>query len=385
MTPTITLIISLSIPFLLGLGLVPLVRAIARRQGWVDNPDGTRKLHESPTPNVGGVAITASALIGLVAISWVTNLLAGIPVNQIVIVILGGMMVLGMGFYDDLYHLGFKRKFVIQIAVSYIILHAGYRIEVANLPFMSDDPYTQALFSIPVTMLWVVGLLNAINLLDGIDGLAAGVSMIAFLGFAAIFGAQGNMAMAGGALMMVGALAAFLVFNFNPASIFMGDSGSLVLGYGLSLCSLALGDSAHPNTIIALIIPVIIIALPLYDTSLCVVRRVRNGGSPFLPDRNHIHHRLSRMFSVKKAVMILYGIAIWFGIVAVLITHFDALPSVVILAVTMVAVVLGERLLSSKELLRKGSGKITPSGDGSPHIPQLHVKGFDEEIASKTP
>ena len=378
----VPLLLALLASFLSGLLFVPTIRSIAWKKEWLDVPDGKRKLHSKPTPNVGGMAIAASLLTGSVVLILFPDVIGTRSILSSIFVIIGAGICLGMGIFDDLHHLGFKKKFLLQIIVAYLLLHAGYRVEVTNLPYMTLDTDTQALFSIPLTLLWVVGVLNAINLLDGLDGLAAGTSLIAFLCFSAIFGALGDTFMAAVSLLTVGALAAFLIYNFNPASIFMGDSGSLILGYMLALCTLSLEDKAHSNAILGLLVPLVILGIPLYDTGLSFFRRFRRGGSPFAPDRNHIHHRLSRVFSKRIAVLILYGVAAWLGVVAILITRLNTQSSLAILMFTSIAIILGERLIADRDRsVNRGDG-LSLEGEESHKIPELRVQESEKQIVS---
>ena len=349
---SITLLSAFLVPFVFALLLVPFGRSVAFRKGWVDEPDGERKQHARPIPYVGGVVIAASVGVGLISLMAVGGILPDEVTTSTMIVVAGALIILCTGLYDDIHGLSFKLKFFIQIVAAYLLLHAGYRVEVANLPFMVADPYQQALYSIPLTMIWIVGIINAVNLLDGLDGLATGVSLIAFVCLASIFGMQGDVSLAAIALLMIGALAAFLVYNFNPASIFMGDSGSLFLGYMLAFCTLSLEDGAHANPMLALLVPVIVLGLPLLDTSLSIVRRLLARRSPFAPDRDHIHHRLSRLCSQRRAVLILYGVALWFGVAAILMTLVDPPFGFAVAGITLVAAYIGVRSLGYMELPR---------------------------------
>ena len=211
--------------------------------------------------------------------------------------------------------MGSKGSSSIQAIVAYALLHAGYRVDVSGLPFVGDDVYGQALVSIPVTLLWIVGVINAVNLLDGLDGLAAGVALIAFAALGLIFGLHGEIGLVMIALIITGALAGFLLFNFNPASIFMGDSGSLFLGYLLATYSLS--GTGHANPMMALVVPAMVLGLPLVDTTLSVARRFAERKAICAPDRDHIHHRLTRTLSVRHAVLTLYAVALSFGTAAV--------------------------------------------------------------------
>ncbi|WP_424518878.1 MraY family glycosyltransferase [Rubrivirga sp.] len=232
------------------------------------------------------------------------------------IAMVGGILVMVLGAIDDVRGLDFKTKLVVEVFVAYMLLHAGLRINLSVLPFVGEDVFLHALYSIPLTILWVVGVMNAVNLVDGIDGLASGVVAIAFASMALAYGLAGDLPLVFVALVFVGALAGFLVHNFNPASIFMGDSGSLFLGYALAVYTLS--GPIREEAILTPALPLLALGLPLLDTSLSMVRRVSSRRAMMAPDHDHIHHRMSRAMSTRKAVAVLYAISAMFGLLAVL-------------------------------------------------------------------
>lgn len=295
--------------------LTPIVRRLAIDHDWVDRPDGHRKLHANVVPAVGGIAIAIGFAVGLAYLHAVRTLLPFEVVFPPSALWAGALVIVASGFYDDTRGLGFKGKLAVQLVVAYALLHAGYRVDVSWMPFVSEDPYSQALLSIPVTLLWIVGVINAVNLLDGLDGLAAGVSLIAFASLGLIFGIHGEIGLVMIALIITGALAGFLLFNFNPASIFMGDSGSLFLGYLLATYTLA--GTGHTNPWVALVLPVVVLGLPIVDTALSIARRFIERKAICAPDRDHIHHRLTRTLSHRDAVLVLYAVALSFGAAAI--------------------------------------------------------------------
>ena len=319
--------------------LIPLICRVAFHQNWVDKPDGERKLHARVTPTLGGVAIAGGYLVGMTYLALVRDYL---PVDLVLPpwgIWVGALVMIGAGVYDDIRGLGFKRKFLIQVVVAYLLMHGGYRIDVSGLPFIDLDPYQQALFSIPLTMLWVVGVINAINLLDGLDGLAAGVSVIAFACLSLVFSIQGGLGIVLPALVIIGALAGFLVYNFNPASIFMGDSGSLFLGFMLAAYSLQ--GQAHVDPVMAFLILVVALGLPVLDASFSIVRRLINGKAIFSPDSDHIHHRMVRRWPQRRVVLILYAIATVLGTVAVLMAVVIPTAGFLLFGVTIVMAAVG--------------------------------------------
>lgn len=319
--------------------LTPVVRRFAIEKNWVDHPDGQRKLHSTIVPAVGGIAIAIGFAVGLAYLHAVRDLLSfdvQFPASALWI---GALVIVASGFYDDTRGLGFKGKFAVQVLVAYALLHAGYRIDVTGLPFIGEDPYSHALISMPLTLLWIVGVINAVNLLDGLDGLAAGVSLIAFASLGLIFGLNGELGLVLIALIITGALAGFLLFNFNPASIFMGDSGSLFLGYLLATYSLS--GSGHTNPWLALLIPAVVLGLPLIDTALSIARRFLGRQAIFAPDRDHIHHRLTRTLTHRQAVLVLYAVALSFGVAAVIMSMMSAIYSAGIIAAVLVLTGVG--------------------------------------------
>jgi UDP-GlcNAc:undecaprenyl-phosphate GlcNAc-1-phosphate transferase len=328
--------------------LTPIVRRLAIDQDWVDQPDGHRKLHVNVVPAVGGIAIAFGFAFGLAYLHAVRTLLPFEVQFPPAALWAGGLVIVASGFYDDVRGLGFKGKLAVQIVVAYALLHAGYRIDVAWVPFISDDLYSQALLSIPLTLLWIVGVINAVNLLDGLDGLAAGVSLIAFASLGLVFGLNGEVGLVMIALVATGALAGFLLFNFNPASIFMGDSGSLFLGYLLATYTLA--GTGHANPWVALALPAVALGLPLVDTALSIARRFFERKSICAPDRDHIHHRLTRTLSHRDAVLVLYAVALSFGVAALLMSVLPPMLSLVVIVFVCALTGLG---LNSLKYLRR--------------------------------
>ena len=342
MDPIVLILVALVALAVSGL-TVPYVIRYAWRKQHVDRPDGERKKHEQPTPTLGGLAIVAGVLAGLgtlaIAGYWETFWSAVPSVG----VWSGAALMVGIGVYDDTQTTNHKVKFVFQLLAAYILLHAGYRIDLSGYAFIGGDPYDEALYSIPLTLLWVVGVINAVNLLDGLDGLAAGISLIGFFSMAAILAGQGLTAGLIVAVIMMGALAGFLIHNYHPATIFMGDSGSLFLGFMLAALSLEL--QVHADSTVALLAPVVLLGVPIVDTSVTIIRRLLNGASIFYPDHDHTHHRLRETFSHPQAVLILYGVALWYSTAAFLMASLPALWAYVVLGVAIVTTAVGLHLV----------------------------------------
>lgn len=292
--------------------LTPLARRLALRLGALSSPGG-RNVHKAPTPRLGGLAIVAAFFVPLIGLYFVESAIAAMvraETRKVIGLALGGILVSAVGAVDDVRHVRPLYKIAVQIAAAGIAFWAGYRIEVVLLPFAGE--LNMGSFAPVVTALWIVGITNAVNLIDGLDGLAAGVVLFASL-------TNFIVGVIGGAdfvcLMMAtmfGVLVAFLRYNAHPARIFMGDSGSYFLGYVLSLTALT-GASQKASTTIALLSPIIAMGVPIFDTLFTVLRRYLDRRPLFSADRGHIHHRLLDMgITHRRAVHILYGVSIVF-------------------------------------------------------------------------
>ena len=252
-----------------------------------------------------------------------------------------------LGIFDDIVALGAKFKFCIQIIAAAIpVCIGGLKIEFFTSfnPF-SDNPYfSLGYLSIPVTILWIVGITNAVNLIDGLDGLAAGVSSIAALTMLAVGLLTNEIMVAITMAALTGACLGFLPYNFNPAKIFMGDTGSTFLGF--MLATMSIEGFFKFYAVISFAVPFLILGLPIFDTASAITRRLMEGRSPMSPDRGHVHHKLVDMgFNVKQAVAILYAISGTLGLAAVILTtNGEAKAMILILAVILVMAV-GGRIL----------------------------------------
>lgn len=308
--------VAAAVAFAVTVLATPVVRRVALARSWTDAPDGERKLHTRTTPSAGGIAIFAGVAVGTLGVGLGLDALELGALGLKPFVFIGAALVMLLGAVDDIKGLGFKTKLAVEILVAFGLLHAGLRVDLSPVPFVGDDVYLNALYSVPVTMLWIVGVMNAVNLIDGIDGLASGVVAIAFASLALAYGLAGDLPLVLLALVFVGALAGFLVHNFNPASIFMGDSGSLFLGYALAVYTLS--GPERGEAFVSPVLPLLALGLPLLDTSLSMLRRVVTRRAIMAPDHDHIHHRMSGLMSTRKAVVSLYGFSAALGLLAVL-------------------------------------------------------------------
>lgn len=282
-------------------GLTPLVRHLALRLG-VLKPPGDRGVHRRPVPHIGGLAIVA----GVLAMAW--GLDGDTPVGRGIII--GGLLITFLGLLDDLLNLPAWGKFFGQVLVAALVAHAGVRIQAVTDPF--GGMIATGLWSVPLTVFWLVAVMNTINLIDGLDGLAAGLSGIASLTLLTVALRQSEPAVAILAAAVAGSAAAFLRFNFNPAKIFMGDTGSLFLGYMLGV--LAVVGTLKDATTIALAIPILALGIPIFDTGFAIVRRVANHRPIGEADRGHLHHRLLDLgLNQRQAVLLLYFVSLLLG------------------------------------------------------------------------
>lgn len=289
--------------------VTPPVRLLAYRIGAVDVPTDGRRMHYKPTPRIGGLAIFIAFTLATMVFCDHSPVLYAIWT--------GGALLVGLGILDDIFRLPAIVKLVIQLGAAAIpVLVFGIRIDYINI--MGNVIHFGS-FAVPVTLLWVVCLTNAINLIDGLDGLACGVSAITSLSMLGATLIHGDMASAMITAVLVASCFGFLPYNRNPARIFMGDTGALFLGYTLSIISVQ--GLFKMSALLSFLVPLSIFALPILDTVVAATRRVVTGHSPFRADRGHFHHRLVDMgFSHKEAVTLLYAISGLLGLVAVIYT-----------------------------------------------------------------
>lgn len=309
---TIGFVVSLG----LALGLTPLVKRFAHKVGAVDVPNA-RKVHTTIMPRLGGLAIFMAFMVTFfLVIPFLPIDLTARELNFIKAFLVGGTITILLGALDDRFDLPAKLKFVVQIATACVVVFGfDIKLEFANIPFHTYAS-VESWVAIPFTILWIVGVTNAINLIDGLDGLAAGVSAIAIGTIAVMAFLMGNVIVVLISLLLLGSIIGFLYFNFHPAKIFMGDSGALFLGFSLALLSLL---GFKQVAIVSFLTPLILIGVPLSDTMFAIVRRWMQKKPIFSPDKGHLHHCLRELgFSHRQTVLIIYAIAAFFGILAVI-------------------------------------------------------------------
>jgi len=309
--------------------VTPLVIRLAESLGAVDLPGG-RRLHARPTPRIGGLAVFLGFIAGLAVAAYFTGSLWSLPRVAVYWrgMVAAATFLLLVGAVDDVRGVSFRGKFAAQIVAAAAVWWCGFRIELVSNPF--GGTIDLGVLSFPVTVLWIVAITNAVNLIDGLDGLAAGIALMTTATVAGVAGVRGEFGVAAASLALAGSLVGFLRFNFSPARIFLGDSGSLFLGFVLAVTSVR--GSQKGATAVAILAPLLVLGLPLLDTGLAIVRRlyrltlrgrrtghalryvVRNLDHVFLPDREHIHHRLLDLgYSHRTAVLMLYGVGVLFA------------------------------------------------------------------------
>ena len=352
------MIFAFVIAFIFTFATTPLVRRFAYKIGAVDVPRDKRRVHKRPTPRIGGLAIIFGFLVAIISFndSWTKELVS----------ILIGVGILGvLGIIDDSKELDAKLKFVVQIVAALVVVIFGdIRISVMSNPnVFSENPYIifPQWLSITVTVLWIVFMTNAVNFIDGLDGLAAGVSAIMSMSlvFIAITYHEYEIALLGIALM--GACFGFLPFNFKPAKIFMGDTGSMFLGYMLSVLSVQ--GMFKSYAVISFAVPIIMLGLPLFDALFAMLRRLLTGKNPMSADRGHLHHRLYDMgFSQKQTVFILYAISGVLGITSILLAEQRFLRAMLLLISVLIFLLIAT-MLGKNSYVHKAD--ITPDEEGN--------------------
>ena len=333
MSVSMLVILAFVVAFLTAFASTPWARELAEIIGAIDVPKDERRMHKVPTPRLGGLAIFFGFLISVICFVVLTPEIIGIVAGSVIIVI--------MGAFDDRKPLKASVKLLIQIVAALVVTAFGVRIDIFTNPvlFMGSDYLILGKLAIPLTVIWIVAITNAVNLIDGLDGLAAGVASISSICILviALMVSESNIAIL--VACLTGACIGFLPYNFNPASIFMGDSGSNFLGFLLACISIE--GLFKGYAVISFAVPLLLLALPIFDTSVAILRRIKNKKPVMAPDRGHLHHKLVDMgFSTKQAVLILYAISAVLGLSAIILTGFGALRAIMLLAVALFSMLI---------------------------------------------
>ena len=338
-----TIIAAFAVAAVLSYFFTPPVKNFAHKVGAIDVPKDARRMHKKPIPRLGGLAIYGGFLCSI--------LIFGQLDETVLCVLLGAAIIVALGIFDDVLALGAKLKFVVQIVAAAIPVCIG-DLQIGlftNLNPLSDTPFVHlGILAVPVTIIWIVGITNAVNLIDGLDGLAVGVSSIAAITMLAVALLTGNMPIAITMAALAGACIGFMPYNLNPAKIFMGDTGSTFLGYMLATVSIM--GLFKFYAVISFAVPFLILGLPIFDTANAIIRRVAAGRSPMSPDRGHVHHKLIDMgFNQKQAVAILYAISATLGLTAVVLTSSGEVKAIVLLLAVLAAILVGACIIYGAE------------------------------------
>jgi len=326
------------------------VRDVASRRGWVSLPRDGRHVHAAPLPRLGGVAIflafSLSLILWLGLALWYPRLLQGLAPATLLRIYVPACLIFCLGIYDDLHGAGPYLKFSVQAIAATMLFLGGMRI--LDLPVLFGAHTLPWFIGLPLTVLWVVAITNAFNLIDGLDGLAAGSALFSTLVFFIVALVSQSWL---GALMSValaGAILGFLRFNFNPATIFLGDSGSLFIGFLLS--ALALAGAQKAPTLVAVAIPVVSFGLPILETTLSILRRLISGRPIFTADREHIHHKLLDLgLSHRQVVIVLYAVSALFAMLSLFLLWPTGSTLGLVLAVVGTGIWLGVQHLNYLE------------------------------------
>lgn len=289
--------------------VTPFVIKFAIKIGAVDKPNA-RKVHSKVMPRIGGLAIFIGVVVGYFA--------GGLHNENVTAITLGAIIVVLIGIIDDFKELSAKIKLLGQLVAASLIVASGLTIDFISIEFLGNIDL--GIWSYPLTIFWIVAMMNAINLIDGLDGLSAGVSAIAIGTIAVLAAMNGNLLILTIAAILLGSIIGFLFYNFNPAKLFMGDSGSLFLGYSIAILSLL--GLYKSVTLFSFIVPIILLGVPVFDTTFAIIRRLVNKQPVMAPDKSHLHHRLLSLgLSHRNTVLAIYGLAIIFSVSAVLLTE----------------------------------------------------------------
>jgi len=328
--------------FLISIFLTPLIKKIAVLFNICAFPNH-RTVHHRIVPKLGGVAIYLAFLLNLLGAFYLYYGTLDEIFSHTLGLILGATLVLFLGVFDDVRGASCYQKLTVQSIAALVVMHFGYQVSSIDLPF--GGTIDLGVWGVPLTILWIAGISNAINLIDGLDGLAAGISLgVAFI-FFLISMLFGDVQTIFSTAILTGVIAGFLIFNFNPAKIFLGDSGSLLIGFILACFSINGTDQS--SSAVKILIPIVALAVPIIDTLLAICRRLRKRVHPFKADKEHIHHRLLYMgLSQRQAVLLLYSVSALFGIIAFMISVVESRNQFLLLSFVGVMIFIGIMELS---------------------------------------
>ncbi|PQQ65914.1 MraY family glycosyltransferase [Acetivibrio saccincola] len=345
-------IILFALAFIVAFSSTPAVRKLAFKIRAVDIPKDTRRMHNKPIARLGGMAIFLGFVVSLMfgVVSTFLGASGILPDRELLGLLIGALIIVGIGIVDDIKQLGARFKLVFQIiAALCVVFISNTRITNLTNPFASEGvSQLNDITSYVITVLWIIGITNAINLIDGLDGLAAGVSSISYLSLFFISILNGESSDATIIAILAGATLGFLPYNFNPAKIFMGDTGSTFLGFTLAVVSIQGMIKTYAAFSIA--IPLLVLGLPLFDTISTIIRRILKRKPIMQPDREHLHHRLIDMgLSQKQSVGVMYTASAVLGLCAVVLTDRGVIGAIVLIASVSIFIIAGAKYMSEME------------------------------------
>lgn len=347
-------LVAFAVALIVSFFATPVVRKLSINVGAVNIPKDSRRVHKKPMPLLGGLAIIAGFLLAVIYTFATRNFdefTKFLIEPKTVGILCGSLIIIALGIFDDIKPLRARIKFPIQVIAAIIVVATGTKITTLSKPFLDTVAMHPSMMyflgdalAFVISVVWIVGLTNAINLIDGLDGLAAGVSGIAAttLFIVSVIRGQDNIAIV--AVTLIGAIAGFLPYNFNPAKIFMGDTGATFLGFVLAILSVQ--GTMKSVTALSMAIPILVLGLPIFDTIFAIFRRLLHGNPIAQADRGHLHHRLLDMgLSHRMAVATLYIVSAALGLVSIALVDKGLLPSIILIIIIVVFGLGGARNL----------------------------------------
>jgi UDP-GlcNAc:undecaprenyl-phosphate GlcNAc-1-phosphate transferase len=329
----------LGLLFPMGLAMVlsflftPIVIKTAHHVGAIDVPKDDRRVHKEPIPRLGGLAIYMATMITML-------LFTKLPSTKLMAIVIGSLLIVLMGFVDDIKPISAKAKLGVQILAALLLVQSGIRIEGLTNFFMGQSTIgLDTTISYIISIIWIVGITNTVNLIDGLDGLAGGVATIAALTLAYVAFTNNRLDTTVLTLILAGACMGFLPYNFNPAKIFMGDTGSLFLGF--MLAAISISGTLKVATAITFVAPILALGLPIFDTTFAIFRRFINGKPIMEPDKEHLHHRLLHIgLGQKRAVFSLYLMNTFLGLTVVMLMNEKPKTAAILFVIAVILIVV---------------------------------------------
>ncbi len=371
-TKVVYMLLAMLVAALVSFLSTPMVKSLAYKVGAIDVPKDNRRMHKVPIPRLGGLAIFLAFLLSVLVFADIDRQIRGI--------LLGAVMIVVLGVMDDIMALKALPKLIVQILAAGTAVYHGCVIQFLSNPnvFSTRTYMDLGWLSIPITIIWIVAITNAVNFIDGLDGLAVGVSAIstASLIVIAIMVSEVNITIILCALF--GACLGFIPYNLNPAKIFMGDTGSTFLGY--IMATLSITGLFKMYAIISFAVPFLILGVPIFDICFAFLRRIAKGQNPMVADRGHVHHRLIDMgFSQKQAVAICYMLTAILGLSAVLLTSSGAFKALILIGAVFVVGAIGFRVIFSNAKKNENMQKDCEKSSDQPDLNAEESSDVTEE------